>query len=353
MPPIQFLVEKREAGQTISAVLRRRFRLTWSQVHRIVARGHVRVAGQTTKAIEQRVKSGNRVWIAAGVIEVKTLQPKKPKAEATPELASITRVKKTKRADVAPTIALEVVYSDDTVVVVNKPAGLTTSRSKEDAEEFGSRAKRFLPKTLADLLPTLLGSPNRPVWAVHRLDRDTSGLVVFARNTAIAQELTKQFRKHQVDRLYSAMTRGVPSDGRIESVFVRDRGDGRRGSSTTATSGQDGLRAVTTLKVTEAIGSFARVECRLETGRTHQVRIHLGEAGFPLCGERLYDRPLHGAPLPDASGAQRPMLHAMRLGFTHPETQEVMTWEVDPPSDFSALVAKLREVALLAASAEE
>ena len=89
-------------------------------------------------------------------------------------------------------------------------------------------------------------------------------------------------------------------------------------------------------------GEFALVECRLETGRTHQVRIHLGEAGAPLCGEKVYDRPVNGKPLPDGSGATRPMLHAARLGFVHPDTGEAISWEAPPPDDFADLLERLR-----------
>jgi 23S rRNA pseudouridine1911/1915/1917 synthase len=84
------------------------------------------------------------------------------------------------------------------------------------------------------------------------------------------------------------------------------------------------------------------VECRLETGRTHQVRIHLGEAGTPLCGERVYDRAVNAKPLPDDSGAARPMLHAARLGFTHPETGDALSWDVPPPADLADLLDALR-----------
>jgi 23S rRNA pseudouridine1911/1915/1917 synthase len=355
MPPIQFLIERRESGRTVAEVLRLRFRLTWAQAKRLVERGHVRVAGQLTRAPEQRVKTGNRFWVAAGVIEVKPAagaEKKKPAPPPTREHRA-DQPKRTpneggrgsgkKPAPAVNTVAIEVVYSDDAVVVVDKPAGVTTSRSKEDAEEFG-RGVRYLPKTLAELMPAALGAPNRPVYAVHRLDRDTTGLLVFARTRAAATRLTAQFRKHTVDRRYLALTRGIPQGGRIESVLVPDRGDGRRGSG--PVGAEDGRRAVTTVTVLEPLGQYALVECRLETGRTHQVRIHLGEAGHPLCGERLYDRPVHGSPVPDGSGAARPLLHAYRLGFEHPETGEVMGWEVDPPGDFAEAVNRAREATL-------
>ena len=244
-------------------------------------------------------------------------------------------------------------HADAHVVVVEKPAGLTTMRHAEEAAEFG-RGRRFLPKTLEDLLPALLAqheasrsphlrvaaSPRTPrVIAVHRLDKDTSGLVVFARTPAAAQLLGGQFKAHTTDRQYLTIVRGQAKAGRIESRLVRDRGDGRRGSG----GGPDGQRAVTHVRVVEGLGDFTLVECRLETGRTHQVRIHLGEAGTPLCGERIYDRPPHGKPLPDASGARRNALHAARLGFDHPATGKRMTWDAPLPADLQELLDRLRK----------
>src|SRR5207237_9907245 len=128
---------------------------------------------------------------------------------------------------------------------------------------------------------------------------------------------------------------------RIESVLVPDRGDGRRGSTKKADA-PDGKRAVTHVKVLETLGEFALVECRLETGRTHQVRIHLGEASTPLCGEKVYDRPLNGKALPDESGAARPMLHATSLGIEHPASGERMSWTAPLPADMASLLDRLR-----------
>jgi 23S rRNA pseudouridine1911/1915/1917 synthase len=137
-----------------------------------------------------------------------------------------------------------------------------------------------------------------------------------------------------------AIVRGTSTVGRLESVLVRDRGDGRRGSSTNPNA-DDGKHAVTHVTVRQQFAGFALVECRLETGRTHQVRIHLGEAGTPLCGERVYDRSLNGRPLPDESGAARPMLHAVRLGIDHPDTGERMIWESPPPQDFTQVLTRI------------
>src|SRR5438552_1140985 len=139
-------------------------------------------------------------------------------------------------------------YADEHVVVVDKPAGLTTMRHAEEAAEFGARARRFLPSTLMDLLPDLLvkfqAKHQRPqrgrprLFAIHRLDRDTSGLVVFARTPEAAHHLGKQFREHTIERRYLALVRGRAKSERMESRLVEDRGDGRRGSSVKHGEGQ-------------------------------------------------------------------------------------------------------------------
>jgi 23S rRNA pseudouridine1911/1915/1917 synthase len=217
-------------------------------------------------------------------------------------------------------------------------------RHAEEAAEFGNRARRYLPPTLADLLPALLRKAfpvarPTPILPIHRLDKETSGLVVFARSAAAASHLGKQFRAHTMDRCYLALVRGKARSQRIASQLVSDRGDGRRGS---CAKPKEGKRAVTVVGVVEDLGDYTLVECRLETGRTHQVRIHLGEQGTPLCGERIYDRPVHGAPVADGSGAARPMLHAARLGFEHPATGKRMAWDAPLAEDMRALLTRLR-----------
>lgn len=362
MPPIQFVVDRREAGKTLAAALKARYGLSWAAAKRLVEKRHVKVSGQVETDVARRLKLGKRVELESGTVEApaagggdrkrkgegvkgrkgeQTPVPKPAPAPAKPKVRE-KKPASTPAHPMSPALPADcIVYSDDALVVVNKPVGLTTMRHEEEVAEFGDRGKRFLTKTLAGLLPALLGAPGRPVFAVHRIDRDTSGLVVFARTRAAADDLTKQFRKHTVDRRYQALTRGVPAPGRVESVLVRDRGDGRRGSARKPDV-PDGKRAVTHVKVLESFGAFALAECRLETGRTHQVRIHLGEAGTPLCGESVYDRPVNGKPAPDASGAKRPMLHAGRLGFNHPETGEPMSWDVPPPEDFAKVLKQLR-----------
>ncbi len=348
MPPIQFVVDRRENGKTLAAVLKLRYGISWAQAKRLVERRHVKVSGMVETDVARRLKLGKQVELATGSVELrpedrpKKTTPAKPKPTRP---ASATAQKRKPREPVSPEsneFGIEIIYSDDAVIVVNKPVGLTTMRHKEEAAEFGARGKSYLPKTLADQLPALLGTPDRSPIAVHRIDRDTSGLVVFARSRAAAEHLGRQFRKHTVDRSYLGLTRGVPREKRVESVLVRDRGDGRRGSSSTENPA-DGKRAVTLVRVIESWPTGALVECRLETGRTHQIRIHLGETGTPLCGEAVYDRAINGRPLPDHSQANRPMLHAASLGFVHPQTGEFMTWEVAPPQEFTLLLQRFRQ----------
>ena len=313
-----FTVSTAESGDTVLDVLRLRMGFSAAQARRLIAELRVRLAGTPCRDPFWRVRRGQRLELQ----EAKHGRP--PSTEAKPQIC----------------------YVDDQLVVVDKPPGLTTMRHPDEAAEFGSRGSRFLPPTLADQLPPLLaqrvkGKPGR-VWAVHRLDKDTSGLVVFARSKAAERHLGNQFRAHTIERSYLAIVRGRARSARIESSLAADRGDARRGS--TKQPGQ-GKRAVTHVRVLEELGDYTLVECRLETGRTHQVRIHLGEAGTPLCGERVYDRPLHGKPVPDRSAAPRLALHAALLGVTHPASGRMMQWRSSLPKDLKTLLDRLRKLA--------
>jgi 23S rRNA pseudouridine1911/1915/1917 synthase len=315
-----FVVNRSEAGRTIAEFLRVRLRAP-SEIERLLKDRCVWVDGRQCVARHWRVAIGQRVRVS--IDQGKAPQTRDSRRAATPRL--------------------EVRYADSQIVVVEKPAGLTTMRHAEEAAEFGARARRFLPTTLADLLPIVLAQKHprgtAVVRAVHRLDKDTSGLVAFARSIDAERDLGKQFRAHTVERSYLAVVRGRPVEGRIESRLIADRGDGRRGSSSQP---EGGHRAVTHVRVLEQLGRYALVECRLETGRTHQVRIHLAEAGTPLCGERVYDRPVHGQPVPDGSGMKRVALHAATLGFDHPTTRKRMVWKSPLPPDLTNLLSRLR-----------
>ena len=324
----QFVVTKSTARRTVAEVVRQHTHASWSEVRRLLQSGQVRVDGRPCSNPDQRVMHGQRIQV--------NLPTSKPAAKPRKERSA---------ARLPENLAESIIrFADAHIVVVEKPAGLTTMRHQHEAAAFGNRAKKFLPVTLADLLPGLLARDPQNgkavgVRAVHRLDKETSGLVVFARSPAAESHLGKQFRAHSVERTYLALVRGQAKSERIESFLVADRGDGRRGSGPKPSAGQ---RAVTHVRVLEELGEFTLVECKLETGRTHQVRIHLGERGIPLCGERIYDRPLNGQPLPDTSGAKRPALHAASLGFEHPVTGKRLEWSAPLPADMKKLLKELR-----------
>jgi 23S rRNA pseudouridine1911/1915/1917 synthase len=330
MPPRSFTVARSEQGRSLADVLRARLRLPREEAVRLVQQRRVRVLGSPCLDPGRRVHPGQRIEV---------LPP--PHGGGVSSRRKARRGEPPDRSNKGPRPILR--YVDEHLVVVEKPAGLTTMRHAHETAEFGSRARRFLPPTLADLLPQLIaeqqpGKPGR-VRAVHRLDKETSGLLVFARTVEAERHLGQQFRAHATERLYRAIVRGKARSQRIESWLLEDRGDGRRGSSPTPGQGQ---RAVTHVRVVEELGDYTLVECRLETGRTHQVRIHLGEAGTPLCGETVYDRPLHAAPVPDGSGAPRVALHAATLGLVHPATGQRMRWESPLPADLAGMLERLR-----------
>lgn len=352
MPIRHVIVSRRLEGRSILQVLQARLRLPRPLLNQLLRAGAVRLDQRVCHSGQQKVRTGQRL---SANVPARTPEGKgtaggrgvggrgsgaggrPPGKRRPPEPA--------KRRDPLRDFAkiwlprIQTIYVDDDVLVVNKPAGLTTVRHKDELEEMGRRRK-YLPPTLVDLLPLLF--KDRPAAgrfrAVHRLDRDTSGLLVLARSDLFERHLGTQFRAHTIERRYLALVRGRATSQVIETYLVRDRGDGRRGSSPIG----EGQRALTHVSVAEDLGDYTLVECRLETGRTHQVRIHLGERGFPLCGETIYDRPLHGQPLPDGSGARRPMLHAAFLAFDHPTTGRRLTWTSPLPDDMHKLLTRLR-----------
>lgn len=316
-----FRVLPRQVGQTLAAALREWLPgQTWDAVRKLILSRRVMLSGNVCVDPARRLKLQDVVKILA--------HPAAP-----PPQPHDVRIR----------------YLDAHVVVVEKPAGITTTRHKEE-RDWPARRKQLQP-TLDEMLPAILarrsgrrtarGRPPR-VRAVHRLDRETSGLLVFARTARAEQELTRQFRSHSTHRRYLAVVHGHIEARTLESYLVRDRGDGRRGSTQQPGVGK---RAVTHVRPIEFLGPYTLVECQLETGRTHQIRIHLAEAGHPLCGEKVYNKPRYGPPTPDQSGAPRIALHAAELGFQHPITGEAMHFEMPLPSDLAEFVARLRRQA--------
>jgi len=293
---------------TVAAVVREQTGATWSRARLLCIEGRVTVDG------ERRVDPASRVSSDAVVIV----------DESAPRL----------RAD--PLARSAIVYFDGDVVVVDKPAGMLCV-----ADAPGNK------DTLADHARTLLrrmhGGGDGKLGVVHRLDKDTSGLMVFARTARAQRTLAAQFRAHDINRVYHALAHGNVAAARVETYLVPDRGDGLRGSHghfrrSAGTIPADAKRSVTHITPMERLARATLIECRLATGRQHQIRIHLAELGHPLVGERVYIRDYAGAIIE----SPRTMLHARTLGFVHPRTAQRMSFEREPPGDFEAMVEALR-----------
>jgi 23S rRNA pseudouridine1911/1915/1917 synthase len=228
---------------------------------------------------------------------------------------------------------LRVLYEDRHILVVDKPAGLLTQPTPDrERDTLLERAGRYL---------TRIRGVNRPyVGLVHRIDQYTSGVILLVCSPGALRPFQGLFRAHQIERSYVAVVEGViePERGTIELPLVRDRGDGRRG---TARSTDDGVRAITRFERIEQYGGVAaQVICRLETGRTHQIRIHLASVGHPVVGDPVY-RPRTAPPFPVPFPRQA--LHARALGFVHPMTGQEVRVEAPSPDDLTDLIETLRQ----------
>lgn len=290
-------------GDTLAAFVRARTGEPWSQVKRWIERGKVKVDGAVELAIDHRVRAG-------AVVEVALAAPR----------------------PVDPTREAVLVHDDAHVVVIDKPAGISSvpyeTREAGTAMDLVRGAWRRQGK---DATAT-------PLHVVHRIDRATSGLLMFAKTKRAEIGLGAQLRAHTVERSYLCVAHGDVRDQRIESMLVVDRGDGLRGSA--RFPGQ-GKRAVTHVRARERLRGATLCEVRLETGKTHQIRIHLAERGHPLVGETVYIRDfLRAGGTPIAS--PRLLLHAETLGFVHPVTGETLRFVAPPPADFVAVVDRLR-----------
>jgi len=234
----------------------------------------------------------------------------------------------------AEAIALTIVHEDRWLVVVDKPAGLVVHPAP--GHEAGTLVNALLAHC-QDLRG--IGGELRP-GIVHRIDKDTSGLLVVAKDDQTMNALGAGFKAHTIERVYEALVVGTPPgpSGRIDTFYGRDPRDRKKFSSRV----RSGKRAVTNWRVLARYPGAARMEARLETGRTHQVRVHLAALGCPLLADKVYGRTPRDPPVRAVAEALgRQALHARELGFVHPGTGKKLTFSSALPADMRAALASL------------
>lgn len=307
--------------------------LSRSRVQGLIGAGKLTADGAPVAAAKEKVR--------AGATYALTLPPPEP-AAPLPE-----------------TLPLNVVFEDEHLIVVDKASGMAMHPAP------GSMRGTLVNALLAHCGDSLsgIGGVARP-GIVHRIDKDTTGLVVVAKHDAAHTGLAKLFAKHDLERVYYAVTRGAPREraATIENRLGRSGDDRRKYVVLRNQDSEAGKIAITQYWTVESFGqalnesagrpAAALLECRLHTGRTHQIRVHLAHLGAPLIGDPLYGKQRAlGAAGPHAAEADaaarafpRQALHAAVLGFKHPVTGEELRFESAPPTDFSALLDVLRRL---------
>ncbi len=350
-----FHLGESDVQQTLAAALKRLLRCnSWGDARKIISQRRVQINGNLCLDPARRL-------VERDVVKVWPTPRPKPVDET----------------------AIRFVHVDDDLVIVEKPAGVTSVRHFE--ERRMKHKRKQLQPTLEELIPMALAKFLRArrlsglvakesletppstentkkrtkhspkyleamerlaarltIIAVHRLDRDTSGLMIFARNRRTATRLGELFRQHAIDRRYSAVVLGSPVAQTFDNYLIRDRGDGHRGSAVEPIPA-DAQRAITHIRPVEQIGPYSVIECKLETGRTHQIRIHLAEAGHPLCGESIYHRSRDGQANNEASGAPRQALHSSALRFVHPMSGKILKFTMPWPDDLQRWLDRLKK----------
>jgi len=283
--------------------------LSRARVQALIEEGRVEIAGKPAAAAAMKVAQGTAFRITV---------PPAAEAAAAPE-----------------DIPLAVAYEDADLIVIDKPAGLVVHPAAGNPS--GTLVNALLHHCRGQL--SGIGGVARP-GIVHRIDKDTSGLLVVAKTDAAHEGLSAQFAAHSVHRRYLAVCAGHPSpgEGMIDARIGRSDAD-RKKMTVLPKNSSRGKTAITHYKVLERFDGAALIECRLETGRTHQVRVHCASIGHALLGDPVYGRtPKPIRPLLDSLGFARQALHAAELGFVHPASGEKLHFRADLPTDMAELI---------------
>lgn len=330
------IVTSDSAGTVLAAIRRHLPGTSWSAARALLAQHRIAVNGILCVDEARRLVAGDR-------LEVRSRALPPPPTDR----------------DVA------ILYLDEHLVVAHKPSGMLTVRHPGDVNWSPEKKLRqpALEESLARLIaqreraqrvqrkntaPARHAPPSRTtadantakLLTVHRIDRETSGIVLFARTEVAQNLLIRQFAAHTIHRRYLCVIPGFLAAQTLRSVQIRDRGDGLRGS--TEDPDVDGRNMVTHIRPLREFAAFTELECRLETGRTNQIRIQLSELSHPLCGDVKYRGPHPAAEIPDHSEAPRLALHAAELGIVHPLSNTSLHWSSPWPPDILRWLASLK-----------
>jgi len=304
----EFRIDDENAGKRIDILSSELSGLSRSQIHHLIERDLLTVNTQRTKP-NYRAKSGDMISIRLPVAEQKLIREDLP---------------------------VEILFMDDFLIVVNKPAGLVVYPAAGHSSGTLMNAVAYHSNKLASV-----GGPLRP-GVVHRLDKDTSGVMVVALDDAAYYGLVEQFRKRTIDRRYKALVYGDLKEDRGQIALRIGRSESDRKKMSTRV--KRGKEAVTAWNVIERFGVATLIEAKLGTGRTHQIRVHFASIGHPVLGDLIYGRKTQVETGRKKIVLPRQMLHAELLGFTHPVNGRYMKFRSDLPEDMRQIIEALREV---------
>jgi 23S rRNA pseudouridine1911/1915/1917 synthase len=312
VPLVLVLVVGREAsGSRLDRFLATQTSWSRSELQRWISDGRVAVDG-VVRVASVKVSEGARV-------------------EVTPDEPARTEA----RAEEG--IAFDILFVDEDLVVVNKPAGLVVHPAR--GHESGTLVNGLLARGLFDSLDPSDDDAHVRPGIVHRLDKGTSGVMVVARNGKSRERLKTQFQDHSIAREYVAIVVGEVVTQTFASLHGRHPKERLKFTSRVV----GGKRAVTHVEVSERLGGATLLVCRLETGRTHQIRMHLAENGTPVLGDPLYGRPPRDVSIREiADELGHQALHARLLGFIHPRTGKRVSFAAPPPEQFTHALQRLR-----------
>ena len=287
-------------------------------------------------AVPALSRERNMALIASGWVDGPAGPVRDPSAKAAPGGYRLTVPEPRPAHNVAQEIPLAIVHEDEHLLVVDKPAGMVVHPA---AGNFDGTLVNALLHHCAGRLSGI-GGVARP-GIVHRIDKDTSGLLVVAKTDVAHEGLARQFARHSVHRAYQAIVAGIPlpNSGMVDAPLARSTANRKKMA---IVEGARGKRAVTHYRLLTPLREAALVECRLETGRTHQVRVHMAAIGHALLGDPVYGRtrPAHREVLKNL-GFHRQALHAAELGFEHPVSKQNLSFKSALPSDIQELFGAL------------